>query len=56
MKYLFLMFLLLLSANANIYRDGAKEVVIDDVARLMWIDNISVIKIKKDHKVKIRKI
>ena len=49
MKYLFLMFLLLLSANANIYRDGAKEVVIDDVARLMWIDNISVIKIKKDH-------
>ncbi len=49
MKYLFLLLLIFLSASANIQRDGVKEVVIDDVARLMWIDNISVIKIKKDH-------
>ena len=49
MKYLFLIFVLFNFIEAKIYRDGSKEIVIDDSAKLMWVDNVSVIKNMKNH-------
>lgn len=49
MKYLFIILMIFSFLDAKIYRDGQKEVVIDDVAKLMWLDNISVIKTSKNH-------
>ena len=40
MKYLFIILMIFSFLDAKIYRDGQKEVVIDDVAKLMWLDNI----------------
>lgn len=54
MKYLFWLILSFLFASANIYRDSSKDIVIDDKARLMWIDDISVVKIRKDHQTAIK--
>ncbi|CAM3920350.1 DUF1566 domain-containing protein [Arcobacter cloacae] len=50
MKYLFLIFVFFNFIEAKIYRDGSKEIVIDDSAKLMWVDNVSVIKNMKNHK------
>ena len=49
MKYLLLLFVFLSFLDAKIYRDGSKDVVLDDEARLMWIDSIEVIKDLKTH-------
>ncbi|MDZ7817813.1 MAG: DUF1566 domain-containing protein [Aliarcobacter sp.] len=49
MKYLFLLFVLFSFVDARIYRDSSKEIVIDDVAKLMWNDDMSVVKVLKDH-------
>lgn len=42
MKYLVLILIFLSCVNAKIYRDDVNEVVLDDVARIMWQDDISV--------------
>ena len=44
MKYLLFVLILLSLADAKIYRDGSKDVVLDDELKLMWVDNVSVIK------------
>lgn len=49
MKYLLLLCLFLSFLDARIYRDNSKEVVLDDVAKLMWVDDVSVLKIMKSH-------
>lgn len=49
MKYLLLVFIFLSCLNAKIYRDSAKEVVLDDSTRLMWQDDISVVKTLLTH-------
>ena len=54
MKYLLLLFVFLSFLDARIYRDGSREVVLDDVARLMWVDDISVVKVLKQHEDAIK--
>ena len=49
MKYLLLLFVFLSFVDAKIYRDGSKDVVLDDESRLMWVDDISVIKTLMNH-------
>lgn len=49
MKYLLLVLIFLSQLDARIYRDNTKQVVLDDVTKLMWIDDISVIKNLMDH-------
>ena len=49
MKYLFILLSFLSFVDAKIYRDGSREIVLDDEVNLMWIDNISVIKNLMDH-------
>ena len=49
MKFLFIISLFLSLLDAKIYRDSSKNVVLDDEARLMWIDDISVIKNSLSH-------
>ncbi|QKF65852.1 DUF1566 domain-containing protein [Arcobacter venerupis] len=49
MKYLLLVLVFLSLLDARIYRDNTKQVVLDDVTKLMWIDDISVIKNLMDH-------
>lgn len=49
MKYLFLLLVFLSLLDAKIYRDGSKEVVLDDESKLMWVDDVSVIKNLMDH-------
>jgi hypothetical protein len=49
MKYLLLLCVFLSFLDARIYRDNSKELVLDDVAKLMWVDDISVLKIMKSH-------
>jgi hypothetical protein len=54
MKYLLLLLAFLSFLDARIYRDGSREVVLDDVARLMWVDDISVVKVLKQHEDAIK--
>lgn len=49
MKYLLLLFVLFSFVDARIYRDNTREMVIDDIAKLMWNDDMSVVKVLKDH-------
>lgn len=49
MKYLLLVLVFLSLLDARIYRDNTKQVVLDDVTKLMWVDDISVIKNLMDH-------
>ncbi len=50
MKYLFLMFLIFsLTLQADFRRDRLLKVVIDNKNKLMWMDDISVIKTLKTH-------
>ena len=49
MKYLFVLLMFFSLLDAKIYRDSDKQVVIDDVAKLMWNDSISVVKTLKNH-------
>jgi hypothetical protein len=49
MKYLLLVLVFLSLLDARIYRDNAKQVVLDDVTKLMWVDDISVIKNLMNH-------
>ena len=51
MKYLLLLMIFLSFLDARIYRDSTREVVIDDSSKLMWQDDISVIKTLKDHDI-----
>ena len=51
MKYLLLVIAFLSFLDARIYRDSTREVVIDDSSKLMWLDDISVVKTLKDHDV-----
>ena len=44
MKYLLLLIAFLSFLDARIYRDSTREVVIDDSSKLMWQDDISVVK------------
>lgn len=48
MKYLFLILIFFSLSDAKIFRDNP-EIVVDDSARLMWNDDISVIKVMKEH-------
>jgi hypothetical protein len=49
MKYLLLVLVFLSLLDARIYRDNAKQVVLDDVSKLMWVDDISAIKNLMNH-------
>ena len=49
MKYLLLLLVFLSFVDAKIYRDGSINVVLDDESKLMWVDDISVIKILMNH-------
>ena len=49
MKYLLAVFLLFsLSFSSNLKRNSSK-IVVDNTNKLMWQDDVSVIKVKKDH-------
>ena len=50
MKYLFFNFNIFSLSDAKIFRDNP-EIVVDDSARLMWNDDISVIKVMKSMKM-----
>ena len=49
MRYLLLIVAFLSFLDARIYRDSTREVVIDDSSKLMWQDDISVVKTLIDH-------
>lgn len=49
MKYLFIILIFFSLIEAKIYRDGSKSIVIDNEAKLMWVDDVSVIKILHEH-------
>ena len=49
MKYLLLLFVLFSFLDARIYRDSSREIVLDDTAKLMWNDDMSVVKVLKNH-------
>ncbi|MBP7742438.1 MAG: DUF1566 domain-containing protein [Aliarcobacter sp.] len=49
MEYLFLIIAFVSFLDARIYRDNSREVVIDSTAKLMWQDDISVIKTLLSH-------
>jgi len=49
MKYLALIFLFVSLLDAKIYRKNNIQVVIDDTNNFMWVDDISVLKVKKTH-------
>uniref|UniRef100_UPI00404890F8 Lcl C-terminal domain-containing protein n=1 Tax=Aliarcobacter sp. TaxID=2321116 RepID=UPI00404890F8 len=49
MKYLFIILIFFSFIEAKIYRDGSKNIVIDNEAKLMWVDDVSVIKILHEH-------
>lgn len=50
MKYLILIILLLNFSLANDFRrDSALKVVVDTTAKLMWMDDFSNVKIRKNH-------
>ncbi|PLY05932.1 MAG: hypothetical protein C0625_11390 [Arcobacter sp.] len=50
MKYLFLMILIVsFSFSNNFQRSSSTKIVTDSTAKVMWMDDISVIKIKKTH-------
>jgi hypothetical protein len=49
MKYLVLVFLFVCVVNAKIYRQHNIEVVVDTNNSLMWVDNITNIKILRIH-------
>lgn len=49
MKYLFIILIFFSLIEAKIYRDGSKNIVIDNEAKLMWVDDVSVIKILHEH-------
>ena len=49
MKYLFLLIAIISFSDARIYRDNSREVVIDSDSKMMWQDDISVIKVLLSH-------
>ena len=49
MKYLILVFLFISILDARIYRKNNAQVVIDSYHKLMWVDDISNLKILKNH-------
>lgn len=50
MRYLFLMFFIIsLSFSSDFRRDTSSKVVVDSANKLMWIDNVTVIKLTKTH-------
>ena len=49
MKYIVFLVLFCSLLQSQTFRKSNLEVVIDTNTKLMWIDNIDVIKIKKDH-------
>jgi len=49
MKYLLLLLALFSFLDARIYRDSSREIVIDDVSKLMWNDDMSTTKVLKNH-------
>ena len=49
MKYLVFLLIFLSCMNAKIYRDDSRQVVLDDKARIMWQDDIAVLKTLKTH-------
>ena len=48
MKYLFLI-MLIFSFSFSFQRDSSRKVVVDTTNKLMWIDDVSVIKMLKTH-------
>ena len=54
MKYIVFLVLFCSLLQSQIFRKSNLEVVIDTNTKLMWIDNIDVIKIKKDHESSIK--
>lgn len=53
MKYIVFLVLICSLLQSKTFRNSASEVVVDTNTNLMWIDNIDVIKIKKDHESSI---
>ena len=50
MRYLFLIFFIIsLSFSSDFRRDASSKVVVDSANKLMWIDNVTVIKLTKTH-------
>lgn len=50
MKYLFFMIVFISFSFSNSFqRSSSSKIVTDRTAKLMWVDDISVVKIKKDH-------
>jgi len=49
MKFLAIVLVLFTFLDANIFRKANIEVVLDTKSNLMWVDDTSVIKIKKTH-------
>lgn len=49
MKYLILFFLFISVLDARIYRKSDIQVVIDSAHKLMWVDDISNLKVSKNH-------
>ena len=49
MKYLLLLVVFLSLLDAKMNRNDSKEIVLDDESKLMWIDDISVIKNLMNH-------
>lgn len=50
MKYIILLIAFISILDARIYRDNTRKIVIDNQAKLMWQDDISVIKVLISHK------
>ena len=49
MKYLFLLIAIISFSDARIYRDNSREVVIDSDSKMMWQDDVSVVKVLLSH-------
>lgn len=49
MRYLFFLIFLISFLDAKIYRDNTREIVIDNIAKLMWTDDVKSIKTQKNH-------
>ena len=50
MKYLFsIIFIISFSYANNFVRNSSTQIVTDSTAKVMWVDDISVVKIKKTH-------
>ncbi len=50
MKYLLLLCIASMLFSANLIRDNSREQVIDETTKLVWMDNIDVVRVQMSHK------